>query len=708
MACLLFCAAMLVYSGRVLGIDGRGVIATSETFIKQQSWDINLISAEYWTAPPPGGQGVWNADTLNIYSKKAPLTAILHIPLAYLGLLLPSVGLVQLALLTIPLIYAASGILFFHVARLWGIQQPLALIGSVWWGLGTFALANTVEVFAEPIMAFGVLLIFYAYLMPHSLYFRAFLVGVGVAIIAGGNLASAPLGLVVIFPLIFMKTTWTERIIANIVTLLPIAVMLGLIAYFNWLRSGHPFVSGYYFDSGEGFNVPFYQGFFGLLFSGYRGIIWYAPIVCLSLFGWWLCRKQHVTHMMLIVIGMQIAIYSQWWAWHGGGAWGPRFLLPILPLCVLLALPVISHLWKQSRIGKAIIIFLVLWSALLQIPSNFVHYIYYEIDLYTRYPDGLSTLAYLNPLESPILGHLSYLVPENAWSAWLVDGQWLSGVALILCLLIQVALLFASYAFNHKNSIKVMAIVISIISASVAVGTASSAWLPDNQAIETYITENIGDDETLILNGTSYWNFVYIDNRPPLYSIPIDISSDDIVAQNLIEQRIRSNQHQWYLSASPTANWIEAHIWETNYVGNLDNIDGNRMMAFRSYDGTMHTTTNNIAFSKIQLTHYDIAQDGSDIFLNLHWQGTLPQSATMFIHLLDENDTIIQQHDRLPLNGLVVPNDGIEDKHLFRIPDNYLQQALRLRLGWVDSNDNLIAHTGDDSNSDFLIISIPN
>ena len=46
--------------------------------------------------------------------------------------------------------------------------------------------------------------------------------------------------------------------------------------WYNFLRFGSPFETGYHFDAGEGFNAPFLQGLYGLLSAHTGDVLAYA------------------------------------------------------------------------------------------------------------------------------------------------------------------------------------------------------------------------------------------------------------------------------------------------------------------------------------------------------------------------------------------------------------------------------------------------
>ncbi len=108
----------------------------------------------------------------------------------------------------------------------------------------------------------------------------------------------------------------------------------------NALRFGDPLSTGY---AGEGFSTPLWRGVAGLLLSPGKGIWLYAPPLLLSAVLWPRFRQVQPALAIFLALAWAVALpfYGSWWAWDGGWAWGPRLLVPLLPLsCLpLLTLP---------------------------------------------------------------------------------------------------------------------------------------------------------------------------------------------------------------------------------------------------------------------------------------------------------------------------------------------------------------------------------
>ncbi len=119
---------------------------------------------------------------------------------------------------------------------------------------------------------------------------------------------------------------------------LPLLVWTGIIAALNAYRFGSALDFGYGSESGK-FTTPIFEGLYGLLVGPNKGLVFYAPLALLAPWSLWKMRRAYRPEslFLLSVFLLQIILTAKWWSWEGGASWGPRLLLPMLPLLILCA-----------------------------------------------------------------------------------------------------------------------------------------------------------------------------------------------------------------------------------------------------------------------------------------------------------------------------------------------------------------------------------
>ncbi|MCS7079206.1 MAG: hypothetical protein NZ585_04040 [Chloracidobacterium sp.] len=137
----------------------------------------------------------------------------------------------------------------------------------------------------------------------------------------------------------FWKTT-TGRASLQRIAAFSVGCSAGLLlfGFYNVLRFGHPL------DTGK-FNIPGHPSFLGnplygipgLLISPGKGVMWYSPPILLALFGYaGLRAKAPMTARMMLAASVTLVAFLGCISFYGGDwCWGPRYLLPVLPLWAL-------------------------------------------------------------------------------------------------------------------------------------------------------------------------------------------------------------------------------------------------------------------------------------------------------------------------------------------------------------------------------------
>src|SRR5205823_5383327 len=140
-----------------------------------------------------------------------------------------------------------------------------------------------------------------------------------------------------------------RRPIAALGVVGPSMIALAIHGVYNLLRFGDPLTTAYYSTDGAGggldFNGNLWVGLYGLLLSPGRGLVWYAPPVLLAGLALPRLYRQRTTvcKALLALVVLWLLVHARWADWHAGWGWGPRYLLPILPL----ALVPIAAIWRD-------------------------------------------------------------------------------------------------------------------------------------------------------------------------------------------------------------------------------------------------------------------------------------------------------------------------------------------------------------------------
>jgi hypothetical protein len=179
---------------------------------------------------------------------------------------------------------------------------------------------------------------------------------------------------------------------------LPVIAGLALDALYDTARYGHLADTGYHAEDLP-FHAPLGRGLEGLLVSPGKGLLWYCPLVVVALALWpLLLRRRRAEGLLALGVVLPalvvVATYPIWW---GGICWGPRYLVPLLPLALLPLAYVHEWLPRATAAARAITAIVAL-SVAVQIPGVAVHP--------ARFLNtGIRDAAYLwRPADSPVLG----------------------------------------------------------------------------------------------------------------------------------------------------------------------------------------------------------------------------------------------------------------------------------------------------------------
>jgi hypothetical protein len=346
-----------------------------------------------------------------LYSKYGMGQSLIALPFWLMGCLLncvvPGLGMAYAGRLTASFLNAVataiSGWLVADAGLALGYRLRTALGLSAAYGLTTMAFPFAKTWYSEPSVTALLLLAFTAQIRARSAS------GGREAWLAGAAIAGA-----ILFRITSM--IWLPALALGalspgtghtcrraIALLAPAVLAVGLTGAYNALRFGSPLVFGY---PEAQWDNPLVAGLVGLLGSPGKGLFLYNPVLLLGLGGLvlWLSagsgrRAEGVT--VLVMTALTLAYIAPYRFWTGGWNWGPRFLLPLVPLLLLPAGALLeaatTPLVRASWLGLCSLGFVV------NLPAVLVDHSRYLISASEQDPDGFYDRSIWDFHHSPVV-----------------------------------------------------------------------------------------------------------------------------------------------------------------------------------------------------------------------------------------------------------------------------------------------------------------
>ena len=267
--------------------------------------------------------------------------------------------------------FVALALLFFaKLLRLFGITEIFAAFLVLGLGLGSLTWRYAVYDFSEAMQMSLLMLTLYCVVRRSP----AFVVAGGVAF---AWLVLVKLIYVAFFPVfaIYLFTRSGElRHSLKVLTLftLPFIASCCFVGWLNAIRFGSALESGYGSEAEQFFPSQLLRTVPMLVGSLDKGLFIFCPILILGLFGWKAFFRQHRPEaiLCLVLIAENLLWAASWHSWEGGWSWGPRLLVPTIPLWLLPSAFLLQQ--TRSRPLQGVFALVILISIILQIPGVMV------------------------------------------------------------------------------------------------------------------------------------------------------------------------------------------------------------------------------------------------------------------------------------------------------------------------------------------------
>jgi hypothetical protein len=428
---------LLTANGRIDSGDGEAIYQVTRSMVEKRA---------FYIPPPPseekfydsfgkeipqelldggGAYGAWGADG-HYYSKYGIGQSLIAIPLYLGGLILgrvvtsPGVHFLtrfSTAMLN-PLVSALVCVLVFGFCTRLGFPTGSAVTLTLVYGLGTIAWPYSKTFYGEPLVTMFLLASVYALVFLKSTD-RAKLLLAGAL---WGASIMVKLTALVVAPalLLYLVARGREKgqrprnQVGDLALLFaPVLGSVSVVFWYNAVRFGSGFDTGY-----RAVNWSLtggVMGLYGLLFSPGRGLFLYMPVVILSAPALLDFYKQHKWEATLfsLIIAAYTLVHSAYNSWEGGGVWGPRLLLPMIPFLIIPLGSLLPAISKRKWL-EFLFVALLFCSILIQISAISVSNIRHLQSVYTDSPVNFYDRTFFQLAYSPLLGQWRSLLEVSS------------------------------------------------------------------------------------------------------------------------------------------------------------------------------------------------------------------------------------------------------------------------------------------------------
>jgi hypothetical protein len=413
--------------------------------------------SKYWVSPD------YARIDDKVYSDKAPGVAFISIPFFILGknignilmdflpplnsIISPYINYLPdndiLAVVSIQIglcLLAAFGILrLYDVSRMMGISEKNGIIASL-----LTAFTTPYWVYARTMFGHVPAAVFLISSVYHILKYRegkskyhliaaGFFSGFGFVIEFPSLFAIPWLTVLIILPISQIKSSWKENIQSVFIYGAITSLSAFPLFFYNFTNFGSIMANVLSFSDIWAAVLhllePVHEGIVVLLLNDSRGLFYFSPIVLFGFAGLFLAYRRYPVEIMVIfsLILSFVIFYGKKYEAHGGAAFGPRYIVPIL-LLIGLGFGWILDSMKSSSLTQAGMIITGVWSLFSSSLGALYAILIFDFNVNPIFEEALGRFESGN-LNSPILRYFINVFPN-------IGGSLLSIVITIMMMLV--------------------------------------------------------------------------------------------------------------------------------------------------------------------------------------------------------------------------------------------------------------------------------
>lgn len=635
---------------------------------------------------------------------------------------------------------AIAALFLFLLGIELGYKKSVALLAALLYGLTTPAWVYTKDLFREPWAAAGLVgaMFFLVRFRRHALL-RDLLfsfVSLTIAVTARTSIAIfAPFAVLYAF---FAAREHTAQqhlgMSRRQVGIFALAAVSGLILVAVALAANMRFVAGIVqeFDPVNRLFVPLV----GLLVSPGRGLFLFAPVTLLALAGLPRFYRDHPWET-LVVVGSFVpylvmsSLQPKWW---GGWNWGPRFLVPFLPLLMLPLIPLLQTIIveRQRRWLGIVAVLLSLIGVLVQFLGVVFH---------TNSPTFSGIFA---TADAFMVSMSPFAWMASAWTSlpidiawWNLEGTWRNSASvvapgLLLAMGGGLVLLSSLRSAPSTSRLTVAVMGLSVVTAALVVwsltvyysldrrylagsgyGTAIAQVLDKQRARDVLVVDYWSSEDSHIVpsrmsnfcrgscppyqtvarepwptrDDKQEWLDDLLAAYDRIWLIPIGVSSGDpsSVVEAFFDQNIYKTGCEWTGPSMRLCSYVTGS--DPNFVRSGDSPDAllGDSIALRHVNLAWRRGSSETEAGLVS------AQPGEPLLIGLTWEalGAIEDRLKISLQMLDELNNVVQQIDREPQDGFLPtsswqPGQTIIDRYAVEMPRELLPGSYRMILAIYD------------------------